>query len=230
MEIAKVIGNKKLTHDVFELTLKPPKSFSYKAGQYITIKINDKKTPCFRAYSLSSIPEDKHIQTCIKVVKNGRGSNWLKQRKPGDEIEFFGPNGKFLFKTPKNKKVLFIATGTGITPIISIIRDQLKKGNTQPFYLLFGLRYIKDIFYRDLFERLEKKHKNFTYDVTLSQPEKDNWDGLKGRVTFHLKNIDHDPGNTEAYLCGLKAMIISVTKILKQKDFKEKVIHFEKFD
>ncbi|MFH1284072.1 MAG: FAD-dependent oxidoreductase [Candidatus Peregrinibacteria bacterium] len=227
---AKVTENKPLTEDVFELTLKPEEPFTYKAGQYVTFKIADAEPPCFRAYSLSSIPKEKALQTCVKIVKNGRGSNWLKTRKPGDEIEFFGPNGDLTFQTPPEKKALFIATGTGITPLKSIIAQQLQNGSTQEIQLLFGLRHVKDIFYKEYFEKLTKKHKNFTFTLTLSQPENPAWQGLQGRVTAHLENMDLDPQNTEIYICGLKDMIESVTKILGQKGFAQSSVHFEKFD
>lgn len=215
---AKVIEKKVLTHDVFELHFDIEEPFNFEAGQFVTIKICDSApSPCFRAYSISSSPNKSSIELCIKEIPKGRGSCWLNTLTKGDEIEFLGPNGKFTFNSDPSKTILFIATGTGIAPLKSMIEDQLNKGNSQPMHLYFGLRYIKDIFYKDHFEALAEKHENFSFNLTLSQPENESWQGHKGRVTSILEPLEIDPENTEIYICGLKAMIESVTEILTKK-------------
>lgn len=232
MNKAKITEKKELTHDVFELYFETEGSFEFNAGQFITLKIADNSpTPCFRAYSISSPPLSKNsFELCIKTIPNGRGSNWLNSLKKGDEIEFIGPSGNFTFSPDSSKTILFIATGTGIAPLKSIIENELARGNSQPMHLYFGLRHIKDIFYKDHFEQLAKSHNNFSFDLTLSQPENENWQENEGRVTSLLEPLEIDPGNTETYICGLKAMIDSVRKILLKKGLDEKFIHFEKYD
>lgn len=221
-----------LTDDVIELQISTDQPFNFQAGQYISIKISDKPdSPCFRAYSIASAPiENGHeLALCIKVVEGGRASNWLNTLKEGDPISFLGPIGKFLFKNELSN-ALFIATGTGLAPFRSMIEYQLNNGNTKPFQLMFGVRHIKDVFYKDVFEKLAATHSNFQFDLTLSRPENTDWNGHQGRVTTLLENADLDPKNTEVYICGLKDMIESVTEILKQKGFPESSINFEKYD
>lgn len=231
LKTAKVTKHNPLTYDTFELFLETEEPFKFEAGEFITIKINDgQKNPCFRAYSIASSPNNKTLEFIIKVIPNGRGSNWLNSLRPGDKVEFIGPSGNFTFKTPPQKTALLIATGTGVTPFRSIIEDELSKGNKQPFHLIWGLRHIKDIFYKDLFEEIASKHENLTFDLTLSQPETEDWQNHKGRVTALLENLEIDTNNTEAYICGLNAMIESVTEILKDKGLSEEVMHFEKYD
>ena len=92
------------------------------------------------------------------------------------------------------------------------------------------MRHIKGIFYKEFFENLAKNHKNFTFDITISQPEDPNWKGLKGRTTAILKKMDLDIKNIEAYTCGLKEMVEDVTKILKEKGMEEKDMYFEKYN
>ncbi len=221
-----------LTHDVFQLKFQPLEHIEFLAGQFVTIKITDKEdSPCFRAYSIASAPEEKDFfELCVKIVEDGRGTNWLNSLQTGDKIEFLGPHGKFLYDEQSNKNALFIATGTGIAPLKSMIEDQLAKGNNKNLQLLFGLRHIKDVFYQDLLEDLGAKYPNFEYKITLSQPENENWSGETGRVTEILEKTDLDTKNTEVYLCGLKAMIESVTTILKDKGFSDDAINFEKYD
>lgn len=229
---AKLIKKRVLTEDVFELVFETKDDFKFIAGQFITIKINDGgPSICFRGYSIASSPKDHTFEVCIKIIPQGRGSNWLNSLKEDDNIEFIGPNGGFIFNTNSSKKILLIGAGTGIAPLKSIAGDELSKGNKQPISILWGLRYMKDIFYKDYFENLMHVHKNLSFEITLSQPGKDDWKGKKGRVTEILKNLSNqDFANTEAYICGLKHMIEDVKNILKEKGLTDKEIHFEKYD
>lgn len=229
---ATVKNKQQFTEDVIELEFETLEPFNYIAGQFVTFKIADKTPPCFRAYSISAAPKkDGNIfATCLKVIPGGRGSNWLNSLKIGDELEFMGPNGKLIFNTPPEKLALFIATGTGITPLKALIEDELNKNNQQKLHLLFGLRHIKDVIYKEYFENLSRKHSNFTVEYTLSRPENDSWAGSKGRVTEILTKLNPDPKATEAYICGLKDMIDDVTTFLISKDFEKRTIHVEKYN
>lgn len=231
LQTAALSEKKIFTEDVIELHFETENPFNFEAGQFVTIKIDDKIPPCFRAYSICNQPEKNghHFATCVKIVESGRGSNWLNSLKPGNPINFMGPSGKFTFKNP-DRDTFFIATGTGITPFNSIIGDQLAKGNQNKIHLLFGLRHVKNIFYKNFYDSLSEKYPNFSYDITLSRPESENWKGLQGRVTKILEESDIDTKNTDYYICGLKDMINEVTEILKKKDVREDAIHVEKYD
>ncbi len=229
---AKLMQKKSLTEDVIELTFETKNPFKFIAGQFITIRINDKSaSPCFRGYSISSCPNGNNFEICVKVIPLGRGSNWLNSLNKDNEIEFIGPNGDFIFNTDSSKKILLIGAGTGIAPLKSIAENELLNGNKQAISILWGLRYMKDIFYKDYFENLVHVHKNLTFEITLSRPENGIWEGKKGRVTEILKNLNsQDFENTEIYICGLKHMIEDVKNMLKEKGLSEKQIHFEKYD
>lgn len=221
----KVIDKKELTEDVFELIFKRPEGFDFKAGQFITAKIEDKMPPCFRGYSIASGPSKDNIELCIKTIEGGRGSNWLNSLKKDDELTGIGPNGQFTLQN-SDKDILFVATGTGIAPFKAMLEEHLENSKNG-MHLIFGLRHVEDIVYRDLFEGLAEKHPHFTFDITLSKPN-DSWNGKKGRVTEILQN--YDIKDQEVYICGLNAMITSVEEILKSKGLPEEQIHFEKYD
>lgn len=230
MEKAKLIKKTRLTESVIELSFETENKFNFKAGQFVTIKIDDNLSPpCFRAYSIASIPKpnSKIFDLCIKVIENGRGSNWLNNLKIKNTIKFVKPSGKLTFNKSK-KHIIFITAGVGAVPFKSIIENELKNKNPQKMHLLFGLRHIKDIFYKDFFEKLAKKHKNFNFDLILSQPENNEWKGETGRVTDILKNSKLDPRKTEAYICGLKNMIYDTKKILQKKGIRK--IHTEMYN
>lgn len=230
-KVAKVVSNKNLTHDVIEITFESPEDFIFTAGQFINIKIDDKVPPCFRAYSIASCPnhQSRCFRLCLKVVENGRGSNWLKSLEPGASINYIGPSGKFVFKESE-KNALFIATGTGITPFISMIENQLNKGDKRKMHLVFGVRHVKGVIYKDFFKQLAENNPNFTFDYTVSRPENDPWDGKIGRVSHVLETIDLETGNSEVYICGLKEMINDVVALLKNKGFPDEAIHREDYD
>lgn len=228
---AKLTGKKTLTYDVAEFTFKTDEPFLFKAGQFITIKINDKVPPCFRAYSIASQPQNDNIfKLCIKVVPEGRGSNWINNLEIGNEIEFLGPSGNFVFSSKPEQEVLFIATGTGVAPFLAMVGDELIKGNRQKLDLVFGLRHEKDIFYETNFKKMAENHSNFQFNLTISQPETANWHGNIGRVTNFLETYPLNPEKTAVYICGLKDMISSVTELLKSKGLTDEQIHFEKYD
>ncbi len=232
MKKAVVIENKLLAYNIFELVLSCEDVFSFVAGQFINIRILDSSSPCFRAYSICSNPKNPNIITlCVKLIEGGRGSTWLSKLKKGDVVDFIGPSGNLTFKTPKDKTVFFVTTGTGIAPIKSIVEDQLlnKKNHHQKMVLLFGVRHIKDIFYVEEFLNLEKIYKNFEFHLVLSQPEDPAWKGKVGRVTNVLEDMDFSEGNFDFYVCGLKKMIISVKDLLQKKGVKEDDIYFEEY-
>ncbi|MFA6917684.1 MAG: FAD-dependent oxidoreductase [Candidatus Gracilibacteria bacterium] len=223
-----------LTNDVIEFSFETKDRFEFQAGQFISIKITDNQpSPCIRGYSIASAPNknSNKFTLCVKIIENGRGSNWLNALKQGDEIQFLGPNGKFFPGENLTEVSLFIATGTGIAPLKAIIEDQLLNKNTKTkLHLIFGVRYIKDIFYENIFKNLAEKFQNFTYEITISRPENPDWKGNIGRVTAILKNLQIDPENTQAYLCGLKDMLDETTLMLEAKGLSPENIHKEQFD
>lgn len=234
LQQAKLVNKKILTSDVIELGFQTENPLEYKAGQFISLKITDKEpAPCIRGYSISSRPKtgNKTFELCIKLMPGGRGSHYLNNLKDGDNIEFLGPNGKFIFEDRPKGKTILIATGTGISPIKAIIEDELINKNYKgKLELLFGVRYISGVFYNDLFKALAGKYENFSYITTISRPEKEDYKGPKGRVTDLLRPLEIDPSSTNFYMCGLKDMIDEVTQILKDKQIPEEKIHFEKYD
>jgi ferredoxin-NADP reductase len=232
LKTAKVNDKKNLSHDVIELEFETKEIFNFQAGQFITVKIDDKKgSQCFRAYSISSSVKGKNcFDLCVKVVENGRGSVWLNNLAVGDEIKFLGPTGNFIFDEEVKNNIYFVATGTGIAPLKSMIEDLLiNKNYKKNLNLILGVRYIKNIFYDEFFDDLTKKYNNFKYEITVSQPEEAGWNGNVGRVTQFIEKMKFDVNDSCFYICGLKAMVDEVSHMLAGKGVNEKDIHHEKY-
>ncbi|MFA6992041.1 MAG: FAD-dependent oxidoreductase [Candidatus Gracilibacteria bacterium] len=232
MQKAKLISKTQIAESIFELKFETEKQFDFIPGQYITFKIDDKKSavPCFRSYSISSIPNGNTFEVCMKKIENGRGSEWIADLNDGSETDFMGPIGNFTIQEDGTKNILFLAAGTGIGPLKSFIENELKKGTTRNMHLIFGVRHIKDIFYKDFFEELAKKHPNFKFTLTLSQPENDSWKGEKGRVTNILEKMEIDKDTTSGYICGLKEMVTDCTTMLAQKGVPTDRVYSEKYN
>ena len=241
--LSKVIAIKELTHDVKEIALElvhPPKVV-FKAGQYIAIEVTEMRDGLprqnNRPYSIVSPPEeDRVIKLCVNLVQGGPGPSHLHALDVGSELRFLHPFGYFTVNTglPSCSGVetvlplLFVATGTGIAPIRSMIEHLIHQKTERPMRLVWGLRHGRDLYYQDDFVTLSRIYPLLKTTTTLSQPSSD-WPGAVGRVTTLLSREETQPENLEAYLCGNMDMIREVRAILLEKGLNKQAIHFEKF-
>lgn len=231
MEVAKysaqLRAKKQLTPDVFECQFEKPAGFEYLAGQFVQFLVPHEGKIKALSYSMSSIPTDDFVEFCVKIHDDGVGCQSLLKMEKNGLLEFQGPRGFFIHKeniTP----ISFVATGTGIAPVLAIIRDELEnKNNTNELRLLFGVRSEADLFWTDRIQTLKEKYENFSYEIALSQPKADTqWSGLQGRVTEHLL---HHLVSHKFYICGSAPMIKDVREILIKNSIEAKAIHFEVF-
>ena len=158
-------------HLEFEVPGKP--RFGFVAGQWLSFKTNKPDgEEITRAYSIASPPgDDNHFALCLNRVQDGFMSNFLCDMKEGEEITCQGPFGDFILRPPLRDTV-FIATGTGIAPFRSMLHWLLAdpaRHQEKQFWLLFGNRTEKDIYYHEEFLDLAARHANFHYLPALSR-------------------------------------------------------------
>ena len=220
-------------HIEFEVQGVP--GFGFVAGQWLSVKANTPEgEEITRAYSIASPPSgNARFAFCLNRVQDGYMSNHLCGLGEGAEISFQGPFGDFILRPPL-RHTLMIATGTGIAPFRSMLHGLFESGvaphpELREFWLLFGCRYEQDIYYRDEFERLAAQHSNFHFLPTLSRggPE---WQGLRGYVQEHVKEIVGDRRDMQAYICGLDKMVSANRQLLKSRGWDRKSIRYEKYD
>lgn len=237
---AEVVAVLDLTHDVKEIRLKliDPPYLDFTAGQYITIEITEMKpdrvtgvlTPHLknRPYSIVSSPKERsEIILCTNRVGNGPGSSRLHALKPNDLLDYFVPMSYFKVHEEDTTALLFVATGTGIGPLKSMIAHLLQSQCHRPILLYWGLRMEEDLYYQEELKAWSEVYPHFQYVTTLSQPSPA-WQGMRGRVTGIIKRMEK-VDNLSAYLCGNGEMIREVREILLSKGMEKKSIHFEKF-
>ncbi|MBS3052393.1 MAG: FAD-dependent oxidoreductase [Candidatus Aenigmarchaeota archaeon] len=203
--------------------------FEFKAGQFISVFVDKDNSKIVKPYSISSSPkEKKYIELCIKRVQGGYASNFLCDIKPGTELMIFGPNGHFNLHEPIDSDVIFVATGSGISPFRSMIEALLDMNLSYDVWLFFGVRNEEEIIYKKEFEELTKKHKNFHCIITLSRPSS-LWKGEKGHVQEAIKKYVTDAKNKHIYICGIKEMVLDVIKLADQIGFDKDNTHKEEY-
>lgn len=222
-----LLQKEQLTANVYELRFDRPKGFTFVAGQFIQFLIPNKETTIPRSYSISSTPKDDYLEFCVKYFADGIASAHFDQMQAGDKLVMRGPQGR-LIADEKSRKHICIATGTGLVPIISILRDELKnKRHTQSVYeLLFGVRTEEDLFWEDHLDMMMTQYENFQWHRTLSQP-KETWPGEVGRVTQHIDHLIDK--HATYYICGSVEMVMEVRKMLMEKGIPSTAMHFEIF-
>ncbi len=214
-----------LTTDMVELHFSKSKGFHFTAGQFVQIDVPAEPKNVFRSYSLASTPADESIEFCVKYLENGKASNFFKSLEIGEEIRFRGPVGHFVVDNDE-EALTFIATGSGLAPIMGMIRDELENKKSQKnIHLVFGVRYEQDVFWIDRLEKLASTFDNFTYKLSLSRAPSD-WSGFSGRVNEH---IDEDVKGRGFYICGSGGMVKDVRTLLINRGVDLKNIHLEIF-
>lgn len=211
----------------FELV--DPSSIQFYAGQYLNIKVADDQRR--RAFSLVSTPDVHHgVSIVAEILPDGKASAMFANMQPGVEVEILAPLGKFMVnEVNPGEKLLFVATGSGIAPLYSMINDQLRnKGDTRPIRLHWGLRKEEDIFWLDNLMRLQSEYDNFVFDLVLSKPL-DGWELCWGHVQDCIRRDLSDLVGWEAYVSGNKPMIEETRELLLSRGLKEDQFYREQF-
>ena len=218
---AQVDAIRNLTHDVRELDLRlvEPTAISFKPGQFISFEMPHPHTgrSVTRAYSIASSSGRGDVITLLfNLVSGGPGSGFLFELTVGDKVHFKGPAGNFYLREDPGRELLFIATGTGIAPIRSMILANAQHSDPRPATLFWGLRSQQDLYYQDEWAELSRHVPNFTALTTLSRPEP-GWSGETGRVLRLLDERVASVDHLAVYVCGSSTMIADVIARLQAK-------------
>ena len=204
--------------------------FEFRAGQFIMVKVGD---GVYRAYSIASDPGEEFVEVVVDTTPGGPGSQWAKGVKKSDEVVFRGPFGHFGLRESGEGDIkfrFFIATGTGVAPIRSMLH--LAKGDEKMKYaLIWGLRYKKDVYFNEEWQRLKLEWVNFDYVYCLSREKKGGDHYFYGRVTDYVEqNIDKIRAlESEFYVCGRIEMVDNIRQILEDKGVQSERVVWEKY-
>jgi ring-1,2-phenylacetyl-CoA epoxidase subunit PaaE len=221
---------------LFTIPAELKSNYKFKAGQYINLKLTLDGNEIRRAYSICSSPESDELRIAIKAVKNGVFSQFAnKSLNAGDTLEIGTPEGNFTFEPDfeRQKNYAAFAAGSGITPVLSIIKSVLQSEPKSAFVLVYGNKSKGDtIFYNELHQlQLDYVGRFFVhYIYSQAKVEGDLFGRIeKSTVNFVLNNKHKEKEFDKFYLCGPEEMITEVSNTLKEHNIAEKNIKFELF-
>lgn len=211
-------------------------TYQFKQGQNITLRAVIDGQEVRRSYSICGSPVDSELRVAIKAVEAGQFSGWAnRQLKKGDTVEVLPPTGRFFteLSPAHHKHYLAVAAGSGITPILSIIKATLAIEPQSRFTLVYGNRNRAAIIFREQLEALKNRYMDrFALHHILSREKTDaaiNHGRIDAAKCDQLQPLINLTGMDEIFICGPEPMIFSVKDWLEAKGIDRKKIHFELF-
>jgi len=227
---------KRITLDSVVLTLKIKPElkqfYKFSAGQYVTLELEIDGVSVRRSYSICSEPSDETFEVGIKKVQNGIFSTYVNEKlRINDSIKVGKPEGRFIWEPNENEKIMAIAAGSGITPIMSIIKSVIKHSEKSSLTLIYCNKSPdKTMFYKEL-QSLAKDFPNYL-NIHWTFTEANEKDANFGRVNENYINFILNKNKIKPnkyFLCGPEKMIDLSKKKKKKKGISENQILFELF-
>jgi p-cymene monooxygenase electron transfer component len=220
-----------LTHDILGVTIALEKNIYYTAGQYADLSFDGLDRPRNYSFAARALSQgNREVRFHIRRVPGGRFTEWLFEKdRVGEKLAVGGPFGQFQLHEGNNP-VLFIAGGSGMAPILSILESAGGEDLKRNAIYLFGARTQADLYALDEIKNATRKwHGKFEFIPILShEPEESDWTGRRGLVTDLIPEIN-SIGEHHAYLCGPPGMIDAALDHLKESGIHEENIHFDRF-
>ncbi|WP_293874372.1 ferredoxin--NADP reductase [Flavobacterium sp.] len=220
----------------FHIPAELKSAYQFTAGQYVNLKLTLDGQEIRRAYSICSSPTSGELRICIKSVKDGHFSKFANENlKVGDLLEVGQPEGKFIFEPSFSsiKNYAGFVAGSGITPVMSILKSVLENEPKSTFVLVYGNKTPDETIFNNELHELQLKYVGrFFVHYVFSQAKADG--ELFGRidkstVNYVLNNKHKEKEFYKFYLCGPEEMINLVSTVLKEHNVAEKNIKFELF-
>lgn len=209
---------------------------TFQPGQWLNVFVPTPLREIRRAYSIASAPDESpRFELAVTEVEGGPGSGYLCTLTAGSSLRCVGPHGVFT-RSPENPApALFVGTGTGVTPLRSMLLAALAADSTAPLWLLLGTRHEEGLLYRAELERIAQQHANVRAFFTLSQPPS-TWTGFRGYVQDHVSTLWNELasrryGDPHLFVCGLERMV-SIVRNLARNEMKlpRDHVHSERYD
>lgn len=223
---ATVVAVESLTHDVKRLVLKPAKPIEFSPGQYAQLQFTPEHV---RPYSMAGLAGDGSLEFHVRVVPDGRVSGYIaSQLVPGDSVRVSGPLGTAYLRRRHDGPMLCVAGGTGLAPILSILRGAIAGGMANPIHLYFGVRSSRDVYGLDWLLDLEQRHPALKVNIVVTS----GGDPREQRCGLVTEAIEADLDRLEgwrAYLCGSPPMVEAATVLARRKGIDPARVHADAF-
>lgn len=227
--------------DAVVLTLEPNEkdlnAFDFTQGQYLTFRHNFDGEEVRRSYSICSGKDDGLLKVGIKRVEGGCFSNWANDTiEVGDKIEVMPPMGKFYapLEADKQKQYLGFAGGSGITPVLSIIKTTLNREPLSQFTLIYANRSVNTIMFREELEDIKNQYMDRFNVIHILEEDAQDIDLFTGRIDEKkcerlFQNWVDIEAVDMAFICGPEPMMLGIAKALKEHGLSDDQIKYELF-
>jgi len=223
---ASVVEVDALTHDIRRLRLRPARPLAFSPGQYATLQFTPEH---IRPYSMAGLPGDAELEFHVRLVPDGLVSSYVERElQPGDTVRVSGPLGTSYLRTKHEGPMLCVAGGTGLAPVLSIVRGAFAAGMSNDIHLYFGVRSRRDLYALDVLERLAERHRNLHLHVVVADGS--GADGQRsGIVTEALARDWASLAGWRAYLCGAPPMVEAASELARARGVRPEHIYADAF-
>jgi ferredoxin-NAD(P)+ reductase (naphthalene dioxygenase ferredoxin-specific) len=221
-----VLAIEELTHDIRRLRIKPAKPMAFSPGQYATLQFTPDH---IRPYSWAGLPNDDEMEFHIRQVPGGRVTDYVfSSLKVGDAVRISGPMGTAYLRQKHSGPMLCVGGGTGIAPIISIVRGAMAANMHNPVHVYFGVRSQEDCYDVARLRRIAQEHGNMTLHVVVATGPVHA--GLRsGLVTDAIQQDLPALKNFVGYFCGAPAMVEALSSLAQSLGMPLDNIHADAF-
>jgi ring-1,2-phenylacetyl-CoA epoxidase subunit PaaE len=222
----------------FELPAELRDRFAFKAGQHLTLRATIDGEEVRRNYSLCTAPDENDWMVTVKRIGGGLFSNWVGDRlKPGDTVEVMPPHGSFTteFDAGKSRHLVGIAGGSGITPVMSLIKSTLKYEPNSRFTLLYGNRDSSSVIFLEMLAGLKDKHLGrfeIYHFLDAEEQDIDLFNGMLNRERLEeaIPALVPDAADVDGwFICGPGPMMDAAEGALLDRNVPKERIHIERF-
>ncbi len=215
------------THDIKIIRLKPAKPLSFSPGQYATLQFTPDH---IRPYSMAGLCTDDALEFHVRLVPDGRVTGYVfNQLKVGDAVRVSGPLGTAYLRTRHVGPMLCVAGGTGLAPILAIVRGAIAAGLDNPIHLYFGVRSPQDVYGLAQLRALQSALPAMTLHIIVTTDDEQASGHRVGLVTDAIAHDLNDFRGWRAYVCGAPPMVEATAHLLKQRGIAEQHVYADAF-
>ena len=231
-----IINVQMSTSNIREVTMKPVngKRMDYKAGQYGFFRfVKSEVTSEAHPFSFSSSPSAEKETITVMIKEDGDFTSSLDRVDIGDKVTIEGPYGNFYpddIAENENRPMLLLAGGIGVTPSLSVLREEVAKNSNRRIAFVWGLAYEDDTMYLDEMKKLDAKYPNFSYHYIYSEDDVDGFPhGFVDDEFIAQEGLEDFYENASWHVCGPGPMLEASKNLLKEKNVTEEQAYIEEF-
>ncbi len=215
-----------LTHDIKRLLLRPAKPVEFSPGQYVQLQFTPEHV---RPYSMAGLSADGLFEFHVRLVPDGRVTGYISNTlKVGDAVKVSGPLGSAYLRRKHAGPMLCVAGGTGLAPILAILRGMVAQRMTNPVHLYCGVRSPRDVYGMPWLEPLKRAHPGLTVHVVVTSGGNPATQRC-GLVTDTIEQDHTDLSGWRAYLCGSPPMVDAATLLARRQGIRAEHIYADAF-